>query len=134
MSRVRYSTNWMGVANLEWYRDRGLLKKRTITFEEDSLLVRGGKYKPGDALEIEEPQQSYSCGRIDVRGGDIGPYGDEIGVPPMKEDSWGRFGKWLGTFETDDVWTLGQLIWMYERNNPKIEWYEPPEWYPYNPV
>lgn len=119
MSKVHYSTNWMGVANLEWYRERGLLKKRTVSFQEGNF-------------EVEEPTESYSCGRIDVLGGDTGPYGDEIGVPPMKNESWKRFGDWLWTFETDFVWTLDQLVWMYEKDNPKIEWYQTPEWYPYN--
>jgi len=28
----------------------------------------------------------------------------------------------LETFETDDVWTLEQLVELYERTNPKIRW------------
>ncbi len=121
---IRYSTNWMGIANLRWYQERGLLTKRTITLTKDSLLVRHGKYEPGDTLDVEEPTQSYSCGRIDVRGNDLGPYGTEIGVPPMTDLDWRRFGDWLMTFETDDVWTLNQLIEMYERANPKITWWK----------
>lgn len=121
--KCRYSTNWMGVANLEWYRKRGLLKKRTITFTEDSLTVKHGKYKSGDTIEVDEPTVYYSCGRIDVRGGDTDPmFGDEIGVPPMRSEDWGTFGLWLETFETDTMWTLKQLVLMYERFNPKIRW------------
>jgi hypothetical protein len=112
----------MGVANLEWYRKRGLLKKRTITFTEDSLSVKHGKYKPGDTIEVDEPIVYYSCGRLDVRGGDTGPYGDEIGVPPMRSEDWATFGDWLDTVETDFIWTLDQLVMMYERQNPKIRW------------
>jgi hypothetical protein len=64
---------------------------------------------------------NYSCGRIDVRGtGD--PYGEEIGVPPMLSLDWARFSRWLDTFETDAVWTLDQLVELYERANPKITW------------
>lgn len=116
MTKIRYSTNWMGVANLDWYRKRDLLHKKTITFTEDS-----GKYKSGDSVEVEEPIEYYSCGRIDVTGTDD-PWGDEIGVPPMKNTSWYRFSDWLETFETDDVWTLEQLVWLFEQANPKIEW------------
>lgn len=129
MSKFRYDTNWMGVANLQWYEERNLLVKKTITVEEHSLLAKGGKYKAGDTFEVDDPIQSYSCGRIDVRGGDTGPYGDEIGVPPMKSESWNSFGGWLYTFETDEMWTLKDLVWMYEKTNPKIEWDKTPEWY-----
>jgi len=99
MSKCRYSTNWMGPAGLWWYEERGLLN---------------------DKKEIAE---HYSCGRIDVRGGDTDIYyGDEIGVPPMRSEDWGRFSDWLYTVETDFMWTLDQLVELYERENPKIRW------------
>jgi hypothetical protein len=117
---VRYSTNWMGVANLQWYRDRGLIKRVTKTLTEDSPLT--GR-KAGESFEYDEVIQGYSCGRIDCRGDDLGQFGDEIGLDPMKDESWAQFGKWLNTFETDYMWTLDQLVELYERENPKIEWW-----------
>ena len=117
---VRYSTNWMGVANLQWYRDRGLTKRVTKTLTEDSKLT--GR-KAGESFEYDEVIQSYSCGRIDCRGEDLGQFGDELGVDPMKSEDWHRFGVWLNTVETDYMWTLDQLVEMYERTNPKIEWW-----------
>ena len=117
---VRYSTNWMGVVNLKWYEDRGLLKKIKRTLTEDSTLTNR---KAGDVVEYSEIIQEYSCGRIDCRGEDLGQFGDEIGVGPMKAESWHRFGNWLNTFETDAMWTLEELVEMYERVNPKIEWW-----------
>ena len=58
-----------------------------------------------------------------MRGGDTDIYyGDEIGVPPMRSEDWGRFSDWLDTVETDFMWTLDQLVEMYERKNPKIRW------------
>ena len=117
---VRYSTNWMGVINMQWYIDRGLTKRVTRTLTEDSKLT--GR-KAGESFEYNEITQSYSCGRIDCRGDGLGPFGEEIGVSPMKDESWGRFGHWLETFETDDMWTMDQLVEMYERANPKIEWW-----------
>ncbi len=117
---VRYSTNWMGVANMQWYKDRGLTKRVSKTLTEDSQLT--GR-KAGDTFEHDEVIQSYSCGRIDCRGEDLGLYGDEIGVGPMTTESWNRFGKWLDTFETDFMWTLEELVELYERNNPKIQWW-----------
>jgi hypothetical protein len=41
----------------------------------------------------------------------------------MTTQSWARFSDWLDTVETDDLWTMDQLVEMYERNNPKIEWW-----------
>ena len=117
---VRYSTNWMGVVNLQWYEDRGLLKRIKRTLTEDSTLTNR---KAGDVVEYPEIIQEYSCGRIDCRGDGLGPFGDEIGVPPMKSEDWHRFGNWLNTVETDDMWTMNQLVEMYERTNPKIEWW-----------
>ena len=117
---VRYSINWMGVVNLQWYIDRGLTKRVTKTLTEDSKLT--GR-KAGESFEYDEVTQGYSCGRIDCNGDDLGPYGDELGVDPMKNESWARFGNWLDTVETDYMWTLDQLVELYERTNPKIEWW-----------
>ena len=117
---IRYSTNWMGVINMQWYIDRGLTKRVTRTLTEDSKLT--GR-KAGESFEYNEIIQSYSCGRIDCRGDGLGPFGAEIGVDPMKDSSWSRFGHWLETFETDDLWTMDQLVELYERDNPKIEWW-----------
>jgi hypothetical protein len=117
---IRYSTNWMGVMNMQWYIDRGLTKRVTRTLTEDSKLT--GR-KAGESFEYNEITQSYSCGRIDCNGNGLGPFGAEIGVDPMKDSSWARFGHWLDTVETDDLWTMDQLVEMYERNNPKIEWW-----------
>jgi hypothetical protein len=92
MSKVRYSTNWMGPINKAWYENRN--------------------------LEL----WTYSAGRIDVRGGDTGRYGTEIDLDPMTNEDWYQFSEWLKTFETDDVWRLEDLVELYERANPKITW------------
>ena len=118
MMKVRYSTNWMGPVSMNWYRDRGLTRIESHIQEEDSKFTNR---KAGDSYEIEVITQQYSCGRIDVMGTED-PYGEEIGVPPMTSEDWYRFGAWLDTFETDDVWTLDQLVELYEQANPKITW------------
>lgn len=121
--KVRYSTNWMGVANLNWYRDRNLLEKKTITVSEGSILAEGGKYKAGDTFEVEEPTQYYSCGRLDFwNPHNDSMFSDELGVPPMRNEDWSSFGDWLDTFEADDVLNLNQLVELYEQTNPKIQW------------
>jgi hypothetical protein len=118
MGKIRYSTNWMGPITIKWYKDRGLTMRETRTLTEDSELT--GR-KAGDSFKFDRITEEYSAGRIDVRGtGD--PYGQEIGLDPMRTEDWNTFSKWLHTFETDDVWNLKDLIELYERNNPKIRW------------
>ena len=100
MSKCRYSTNWMGPVALWWYEERGLLNdKREIT-------------------------EHYSCGRLDVRGGNTDIYyGDEIGVPPMRSEDWQDFGGWLDDFRTDEMWSLSDLVEQYElESGRKIRW------------
>ena len=91
---VRYSTNKMGPVLKQWYTDRG--------------------------LEL----WTYSAGRIDCRGEDLVPYGEEMFLAPMLNEDWNRFSDWLRTFETDALWYVNDIIELYERNNPKITWAE----------
>jgi hypothetical protein len=120
MTKITYSTNWMGVVNKDWYKNRGLTRRVTKVLQEDSELT--GR-KKGDSFEYDEITEEYSCGRIDVRGTGM-PYGDEIGVDPMRSEDWYTFGEWLSTVETDKMLTLKQLVEMYEITNTKIRWWE----------
>ena len=119
MSKISYSINWMGVVNLDWYRKNGLTRKVSKVLYEDSTW---SSKKKGDVLEYDEIIQEYFCGRIDVRG-TADRYGQEIGLDPMMSEDWHRFGEWLSTLRTDDVWSLNELVDMYERTNPKIRWW-----------
>ena len=92
--KVRYSTNWMGPVYRQWYTDRGL----------------------------DPDKDAWRAGRIDVNDG-TSPYGPEIALPMMHEHSWVEFSHWLDTMETDDIWTLDQLVELYELKNPKIRWW-----------
>jgi hypothetical protein len=49
-------------------------------------------------------------------------YGEELDLPPMKSEDWHRFSEWLWNFETEDLWTLEQLVAEYEKTSPKIVW------------
>jgi hypothetical protein len=115
---IKYSLNWMGPVSMNWYEQRGLTVRKVIIQDVDNPNVG---YKAGDQYEIDVITVPYSTGRIDV-GGTGDPYGPEIGVPPMLTEDWNRFSTWLDTFETDDVWTLDQLVELYERTNPPITW------------
>ena len=41
---------------------------------------------------IKHHGEGWSAGRIDIYGD--GLYPDEIGLPPMKSEDWGRFSNW----------------------------------------
>jgi hypothetical protein len=41
----------------------------------------------------------------------------------MKAQDWARLSDWLDTFETDELWTMDQIVELYEKTNPKIEWW-----------
>jgi hypothetical protein len=121
--KIRYSTNWMGPVSMKWYKDRGLTKKMTLVMTENSLMVKHGDKQPGDTIEVDDIIENWAGGRIDIRGtGD--PYGDELGLPIMHGEDYNRFSDWLDTFETDFIWTLDQIVELYERDNPKIRWAE----------
>ena len=116
---ITYSTNWMGPVNMDWYRQRNLTVTKTAVQKEDSKLT---SRKKGDIYEVVEITQQWAGGRIDIRGEGLGPYGDEMGLPIMRDDCYVRFSYWLDTVKTDDVWTLAQLVELYEKDNPKIIW------------
>jgi hypothetical protein len=104
---------------MDWFRKRGLTEIKIVVQKEDSKYT---DRKKGDTYELEEVTQGWHGGRIDIRGEGLGPYGDEMSLPIMRGDCYSQFSDWLDTFETDDVWTLDQLVEMYERTNPKIIW------------
>ena len=76
---------------------------------------------------IEKNGSDWAGGRIDMHGGDWS-YPEEIGLPMMKQEDFNKFSNWLDTIETDDVWTLQQLVKQYEKTNSKIVWHTTPKW------
>ena len=116
---IRYSTNWMGPVNTDWYRERNLTVTKTVVQKEDSKLT---SRKKGDIYEVVEITQQWAGGRIDIRGEGLGIYGEEMSLPIMRGDCYKQFSEWLNSVETDDVWTLAQLVELYESANPKIIW------------
>ena len=116
---ITYSTNQMGPVNMDWYRRRGLTTTKTVIQEEDSRFT---SRKKGDVYDVEEVNEHWAAGRIDIRGDELGPYGDEMGLPVMRGDCYGQFSDWLDGVRTEQVWTLAQLVERYEKSNPKIVW------------
>jgi len=98
---ISYSTNWMGPVNADWYRDRGLLDLN------------------------EQVTVHCAAGRIDIYGLDEREYYNgmhEYSVHPMKRESWDRLADWLDEFETQELWSYGQIIAEFESQCGDIEW------------
>lgn len=113
----------MGPWHLEWYRNRGLTLIREIQPSE-TLRTHLSKYinkaessRPlNDTITVEDVTEYWSGGRIDVSDG------SEIALPVMHSNDWYEFTKWLKEIRTDTVYTLDQLITLYEKTNTKIRW------------
>jgi hypothetical protein len=123
---ISYSTNWMGVANMQWYEERGLTKTVTHDVQEGSVLVDKGRYKVGDTFERQEVIEDYSTGRIDIRnvpGDDYWNGWHEYSLAPMRTEDWNHFGDWLDDFETEELWEFDDIIAKYEQDSGrKIRW------------
>ena len=72
---------------------------------------------------VKEHGEGWCIGRIDVYGTDS-DYPEELHLPMMRAQDWGRFTEWLHTVETDFMWTLDQLVGQYEKTNPRITWWK----------
>ena len=123
---ITYSTNWMGVANMQWYRERGLTKTVTHVVEEGSLLVDKGRYKVGDTFEREEVTEDYSTGRIDIRGVPGDEYWNgwyEYDVAPMRTEDWNALSDYLWDLTTEELLPYNKLIEQFETHYGKrIRW------------
>ena len=72
----------------------------------------------------DEHGSDWAGGRIDLYGDNLGPYGDEIGLPIMKTEDWYRFSEWLETFHTEKIYSLDKILEQYYKDgNPKIIWF-----------
>ena len=112
---ISYSTNWMGPISTRWYEDRD------IPFE---IRETAGILLP--KTEYKYFLESYSCGRIDIRGLDeeenYGGWG-EYGVAPMRTEDWNAFGDWLDNIEDESLTTYEDLIRQFEDHRGKpIRW------------
>lgn len=64
---------------------------------------------------------SWTVGHINTIDAN-NPTNTGISIPPLKTEDWNILSNWLSTYQTDSVWTLNQLVEMYEKTNPKIIW------------
>ena len=117
---INYSTNWMGVFDIDWYRKRGLVKIVRKVQKEDSKIT--GR-KIGEEYDWEEITERWSGGRIDVYGTDY-KFGYELALPIMHDEDYSRFTYWLYSIKSVTILSLDDLVEMYEQTNPKIRWAE----------
>ena len=104
----------MGPVSLDWYQSRGLTEKTKIRLFN------------GEDTEIDMITQRWAAGRIDAYGTED-PYPQEISVPLMSGEDWVRFSEWIRGVRTDEVYTLEQLVEIFEQTNPKISWWREQE-------
>jgi hypothetical protein len=109
-----YSTNWMGPVATSWYEVRDI----PFVMKETS-----GKHLP--KFEYKEFLESYSCGRIDIRGDTESPHGDEYGVRPMRTEDWNAFSDWLDDLDTTYQWTYQELLEGFEKETQTTIRWEP---------
>ena len=112
---ISYSTNWMGPVNTKWYEDRDI---------PYVLKTTSGRFGP--AKEYKDFTESYSCGRIDIRGLDEEEYycgQHEYGVSPMRTEDWYALSNWLNNLRTHKLHTYNELICNFEKDyNQLIRW------------
>jgi hypothetical protein len=106
----------MGVANMQWYEERGLTKTVSSVVQEDSVLVRMGRYKVGDTFERQEVTEYYCAGRIDIRDDSKEGYDGwhEYSLAPMRTEDWNALSDWLDDLETDELMSYGDLIESFQ--------------------
>tara|TARA_R110000737_G_scaffold328962_1_gene343857 strand:+ start:1956 stop:2309 length:354 start_codon:yes stop_codon:yes gene_type:complete len=110
---ISYSTNWMGPISRRWYEERGIpfVMKRT-----------SGKHLP--AVDYKEFLESYSCGRIDIRGVPDELFGREYGLPTMPTEEWYALSEWLNEFKSEELVPYNSLIEQFENDYGKpIRWF-----------
>ena len=113
--KISYSTNWMGPVSNQWYEEQNI---------PYVLKMTSGVFAP--AIEYKYFTESYSCGRIDIRGLDEEEYycgQDEYGVDPMHTEDWNALSEWLDDFKSDKLIPYETLISLFEDNYcKKIRW------------
>lgn len=123
---VTYDTNCMGVANLFWYRERGLTKQVEKVVRSE-LLAHMHNLNIGDTYTVEEVTQDYACGRIDIRDDSKEGYDgwDEYSLSPMPSEDWMALSKYLNGLTTERVLRYDELIYLFEEwYGKKIRWYK----------
>ena len=123
---IRYSTNWMGPINLNWYRERGLTRLITDTIKSPMIAIIRD-LPIGATYEIEVIHTHYAGGRIDIRGLPEEEYYDgrhEYGLPIMRTEDWNALSDYLSDVKTEELLPYDTLIEQFETHYGKpIRWW-----------
>ena len=110
--RITYSTNWMGPVATRWYEEKNI---------PYVLKMTSGRFGP--AKEYKDFTESYSCGRIDIRGLDEEEYycgQSEYSLGVMRTEDWNALGDWLDELETPSLCTYEELICNFEKDYGRL--------------
>ena len=119
---VSYSTNWMGPANMDWYRVRGLTRQVSEVLEQDQTF---GDLKAGDTWTYDEITVNYCAGRIDIRDSEKPGYDgwDEYSLAPMHVEDWNALSDYLWDLTTPTRLCYNELVEQFEAHYGKrIRW------------
>jgi len=113
---ITYSTNWMGPVSTKWYEDQDI-----------PFVLKKTSGEIGPVVEYKDYLESYSCGRIDIRGLDeedgywCGQH--EYGVAPMRSEDWNVLSYWLDELKTEELVPYDLLIEQFETHYGKqLRW------------
>ena len=67
--------------------------------------VRPGKY------------DGYYCGRIDCSSDEDNPYGNEIGVPLIKDEDWGKLTELMEGYKTETLATWEDICQYFKQQS-----------------
>lgn len=111
----RFFLNWMGVVSHNWYVKNGCnFTSETRWSDTLNKEITARDYHP-----------HYSCGRIDVSGGDL-IWNHEISVPVMEDESWVLLADWLYNLEMDHIPVGDGIFSLFEQDTGhKIKWFKP---------
>ena len=98
--KYTYNTNLMGPMT-HWFESNNIPYTKRKVYS--SLFDKEIEYK------TYEP---WYGGRIDIYGGLYFP--DEVGLPIMSGESYGRFSRWLEKYSSEEVKTFEELRELFE--------------------
>jgi hypothetical protein len=125
----------MGPISMDWFRQNGLTETVTHTVknkqQRDILRNSRPDIEVGDTFEREEVAVSYSGGRIDIRDDTKEGYDGwhEYSLALMRTEDWNHFSDWLDDFETEELWSLIDILEKYRQDTGHvIRWWKDDEW------
>ena len=100
--KFTYSTNCMGPYGLWWYEENN------IPFTTSIANNRFTNFKDVEQKHYE----MWYGGRIDVYSGEH--YPDELDLPIMNAESYGRFSDWLDKYSSSELKSFDELRELFE--------------------